>query len=253
MRIKKTVLLVLFSVIILQAQDTLFKLPQNMALLNSDIASAKIKTAFYNSAFNFQFDQPEKKSVGTALLLSLVLPGAGEYYAGNTSQGKIFFGVEVLAWGSFFLNDYHANSLEKDYMAYARQHASVSSGGKEDGQYWVSIGKFDDIYAYNSRRANERRIDELYDETKANFWQWDSRKNRFTYDEKRLKSVDIKSRDIYFYTAILVNHLVSAINAMRLARKYNKSIAVNSFKYNFVVKPSPVQNNYVGIALSQAF
>ncbi len=250
---KKTVLLILFSVIVLQAQEPLFKLPNNTAIINADVTSTKIKTVLKNSAFNFQFDQPEKKSIGTALLLSLVLPGAGEYYVGNTSQSKIFFGVEVLAWGGFFLNDYHASSLEKDYKAYARQHAGVSSGGKEDDQYWVSIGKFDDIYAYNSRRANERRLDEIYDETKANFWQWDSKKNRFSYDEKRLKSVDIKSRDIYFYTAILVNHLVSAINAMRLARKHNKSIAVNSFNYNFVVKSSQVQNNYIGIALSQSF
>jgi len=205
-----------------------------------------------NSDYVFQFDAPEKKSVGKALLLSLLLPGAGEFYAGNETHGKIFLGIEILTWSSFFINDYHANSLEKDYKTYARNHAGISNTGKNE-QYWIDVGKFDDIYGYNSQRANDRRIDDIYEENSSNIWQWDSKKNRFTYDENRINSIDIKNRDVYFFTAILINHIVSGINAVRLTRNYNKSIAQSSFNYHFVVNTLQPYDKYLGIAVSQSF
>ena len=102
-------------------------------------------------------------------------------------------------------------------------------------------------------RVNQRRIEELYDENDANYWQWDSQDNRFTYDFKRLKSIGIKDREIFITIGILVNHLVSAVNAVRLARRHNKNLAQSSFNYRFVVNTQEPQNKYFGLAFSQSF
>lgn len=200
----------------------------------------------------FQSYNSEKKSVGKALLLSLLIPGAGEYYLGETSYTKLFLGIELAGWGTIFFNRYYYDTLVKDYQSYASLHAGINSTNKDD-QYWIDVGKHDNIYSYNNTRVNQRRIEELYDENDINFWRWDSKKNRYTYDAKRLKSVSIKDREIYFTIGILVNHLVSAVNAVRLARRYNKNLAQNSFNYRFVVNAFEPQNKYFGLTLSKSF
>ncbi len=41
---------------------------------------------------------PEDINPGKALLLSAILPGMGELYAGNKLKAAIFFSIEVAAW-----------------------------------------------------------------------------------------------------------------------------------------------------------
>ena len=253
MRLKIILGTLFFSLISVQAQNYPSTLRYNDLILSGTNVLEVHKMARVEKAgFVFQYSAPQTKSVGKALLLSLLLPGAGEYYVGNETQGKIFLGAELLVWGSFLVNDFHANSLERSYKAYARQHAGITGSGYDE-QYWIDVGKFDDIYAYNNRRANDRRVDDIYEETGPSFWQWDSNKNRFTYDKNRLGAVNIKNRDVYFFTAILINHIASGINAARLARKHNRSIAQSSFNYRFVVKTFQPDNNYFGLAISQSF
>ncbi|KAA3608438.1 MAG: hypothetical protein D8M58_19345 [Calditrichaeota bacterium] len=250
MKIKMVLLIISLLIISAQAQNKNSALSYNELLvenLNSFKASEVVNK---NAGYYFQSESSERKSVGLALLYSLILPGAGEFYIGNKTHGQIFLGTEILAWGSYLINDNHASSLEKDYKAYARLHAGVNGSG-QDEQYWIDIGKFNDIYSFNNRRANERNVDRIYEESKS--WQWDSKENRITYAHKRFDTTEIKNRDVYFFTAILVNHIVSGINAVRLARKHNKSIAQNDFNYHFVINTSVPQNNYVGIAISQSF
>ncbi len=163
------------------------------------------------------------KSTGTALLLSLVLPGAGEYYAGETTQARFFLGVEIAAWGALLFNNSYYNSLRSDYEAYAGVHAGVVTSGKDD-QFWIDIGKFDDVYAFNEKRLQDRRVERLYD-PQQNRWQWDTRDNRLTYDLKRLKASAIKDRRLIYASAILLNHLVSAVNSIRLTRQHNNRLA----------------------------
>jgi len=235
------------------AQDSLdFRLSYNILLTeknSNDYQNQNLPTAF--SQF-FQNNNSEKKSVAKALFLSLLIPGAGEYYIGETGYTKFFFGMELLGWSSIVFNRHYYNTLQKDNMAYARLHADISKKSKDD-QYWIDVGKHDNIYNYNSTRVNQRRIDELYKETQANYWQWDSKEKRFTYDAKRLKSVGVKDREIFMTIGILVNHLVSAVNAVRLARRHNKNLAQSTINYRFVFDSQEPDNTYLGFTFSKAF
>jgi hypothetical protein len=165
------------------------------------------------------------KSVGRAFLMSVILPGSGEFYSGNSGQGRFFLGMELLLWSGLIGNKMYVDMLKDDYYAFAVQHAGVSRSGK-DKEYWISIGKFDDLYSYNEQRRRDRFVDAIYPEDDSYYWRWDSRANRFKYDEMRLTANEIEGRDTYFYAAIMLNHLVSGINAMRLARKHNRTMAL---------------------------
>jgi len=178
----------------------------------------------------------ERKSVGTALLLSLLVPGAGEYYAGEKGQAQFFFGVEIAAWAAWLFNGAYYQSLRADYQAYAATHAALGPAGKDD-QFWIDIGKFDDVYAFNDKRLQDRQPERVYDPVAYN-WQWDSRDNRFTYDRRRLNAAAIKDRQLIYTTAIILNHLVSAINGMRLVRRFNARLASGTSYQFFTGRPA---------------
>ncbi len=192
---------------------------------------------------------PEKKSVGKALLLSLLLPGAGEYYAGETGQARLFFGLEAAAWAAWLFNRSYYYSLRKDYRAYAATHAALGDGVKDD-QFWIDIGKFDDVYAFNEKRLQDRRPDRLYDPDELG-WQWDDHENRLTYDRHRLRATGIKDRQIIFASAIVLNHLVSAVNGLRLVKRYNARLARGG-GYRFYVH-APATGDGLTLGLTARF
>lgn len=61
----------------------------------------------------------KKKSVGLGVLLSALVPGAGEFYGGNYLKAGIFFAVEMIAWGTYLYFNGKGNTKEDEYKAYA--------------------------------------------------------------------------------------------------------------------------------------
>ncbi len=232
---------------LVNAQDSQIALSYNNLLfenLDQDVISDSITAEPQKN--------PSKKSVGAALFLSLLIPGAGEYYADDTFYAKVFLGIEVLAIGSIFLSDHIYESKIKDSRTFAATHAGVNRSGKSD-EYWRVVGKYDDIFLYNEQRRRERATGDVFSENAFNYWSWDSRQNRVKYDRKRLQAQVLKDSEIFIVTAVLVNHLVSAINAVRLTRKYNKTLANAGYNYKLVMNAGNYQNKYIGFTLSKSF
>lgn len=73
---------------------------------------------------------PEDINPGKALLLSAILPGAGELYAGNKLKAAIFFGIEVAAWTGVIYFYGQGKDKEDEYIEYADMHFS-------DSTYWA--------------------------------------------------------------------------------------------------------------------
>ncbi len=166
---------------------------------------------------------PEKKNVTTAIVYSLLLPGMGELYTGNYSMGKFFTIAEGALWLTLGAYDWHATSLQDDARRFAIQHAQINLDGKDD-QYFVDIGEFQNVYDYNAQILRNREPDKLYN-TSTSYWNWDSNANRQYFDDMRVTS-DERFNDMRFVAAaIAVNHIVSAINAARMAIAHNNAIS----------------------------
>jgi len=205
-----------------------------------------------NDSFGQLNEKPvaeEKKSASKAFFYSLLLPGTGEAYVGEKFQSKLFLGIEIVAWGLVIANIINVNSRESDYKNFAVQHAFVNRTGKGD-QYWIDVGKFDTIYEYNEERLRERDVNALYPENSFYYWGWDNRDNRFSYDASRIETREIEQKRLYFYAAIALNHLVSAINAVRLANSHNRKIEELSLQFNFDYNPMV---NQFSFSLSKSF
>ncbi|TFG96649.1 MAG: hypothetical protein E4H13_11900 [Calditrichales bacterium] len=195
----------------------------------------------YVNDYRFSKDETplelSEKSPSKAFLLSMLLPGMGEAYVGNKTQSKIFLGIELVSWGLVAANMIHVSNRESDYKNFATQHAGINRTGKED-QYWIDIGKYDLIYEYNEQRRRDRDINALYEENGFYYWQWDSRANRLFYDKSRIDTRELERNRLYIYAAIALNHLVSGINALRLANAHNREIKELSFNLDFDYNPN---------------
>lgn len=159
---------------------------------------------------------------GKNILLSLILPGLGEWVAGEKGRAKIFMGFEVGLWASYFGSREYANVLERDYFAFAAVHAGVDSRNKGK-QYWIDIGNADDIYEFNERRRVQRNLEATYPENEKYSWQWDSEGNRIEYSELRDKQDSWKKVGTFMIGGMVLNRIVSTIDIVRLIRKNKKS------------------------------
>jgi hypothetical protein len=166
---------------------------------------------------------PKKKSTGLAAIYSLLLPGMGELYADGFESGKYFLIAEGALWLTYASFEVYGNQLRDDSRSFAQAHAGILPSGKED-QYFVDIGNFLDVREFNENKLRDREPERLYDPLSAYAWHWDSDVSRATYREQRIASENMYNNKKFVVAAILINHVGSAINAVRSAIIHNKAM-----------------------------
>ena len=169
----------------------------------------------------------EKKSVTRALLLSLAVPSLGERYAGQSKLSKYLIASEVAWWGLYIWHNVYSGWMEDDYITFAAAHAGIESAGKNK-KYYVNIGNFTDIYGYNEKKMLDRDDDLVYKNVSEDYWRWNSDDNKEKFKEMRVKSDRYSNRVNYFATGIILNHIISGINAAIIAKKWNISLESQS-------------------------
>ncbi|MEJ5263569.1 MAG: DUF5683 domain-containing protein [Ignavibacterium sp.] len=195
----------------------------------SSLYELKVKLNKENSFINeltseniFPSESKAKKNPGLAIIYSLLLPGMGELYAENYSSGKYFTIAEGALWATFIGMNVYGNWQENRYKTYAQTYAGINPEGKDE-DFYATIGLYTSIETYNNEKALERRYDEMLSEQKF-FWKWNSTEERKTY-RSMWTSSEQTFNDIRFVVgAMLVNRLISAINAVRLVSNYNSEL-----------------------------
>lgn len=163
-----------------------------------------------------------KKNAGMAIIFSLLLPGMGELYADNYSSGKYFTIADGALWATFIGMNVYGNWQENRYKTYAQSYGGVNPEGKDE-DYFAIIGLYTSIETYNNEKALERRFDEMLSEQKF-FWKWNSTEERKTYRNIWTSSEQTFNNVRFVVGALLLNRLVSAINAVRSVSSYNSRI-----------------------------
>ena len=179
-------------------------------------------------AQELKMDQPDpqitQQSRGGVenVLLSMLIPGLGEWRMGNKRAAKIFMGTEVVMWISYLSTRGYINVVQNDLEAFAASRAGVNTAGKGD-QYWIDVGQAESIYAFNESKLLERDLNGRYEEGAGFDWQWQSEEDRTDYRQRRLDRLDWKRRSTFLAGGIVLNHLVSAVDVVRLLRKNRSS------------------------------
>jgi hypothetical protein len=157
-------------------------------------------------------------SKARAFFLSLLLPGLGEYYAGSKKMARVFSCTEVLLWATYFSFRTYGSWKKSDYQNFAVSHAGIDPSGK-DHQYFVNIENYTNIREYNDAMLRQRSVKDLYAENSQFNWEWDSEASRRKYEKLRIASDNAYNRSLFVIGGIILNHIVSGIDALRLARQ----------------------------------
>lgn len=174
----------------------------------------------------------KRKSIKKAFFLSLAVPGAGEYYVGQKAYTKGFLASEALILSFALFSRYQGGMWRDDYIAYAAYQAGANPD-RNDDLYYQNIYEWPNSDWYNEYQWVEARdlypddpaaqsayvADKLY--TGADAWEWRNAEEWDRFRSLRVKSESAYRRVTYAYGAALLNHVLSAVNAARLAKSHN--------------------------------
>jgi hypothetical protein len=163
-----------------------------------------------------------KKNPGLAIIYSLLLPGMGELYADGYESGKYFTIAEGALWGIFIGMNTYAGWQKDRYETYAVTYGGITTSGK-DAAYYATIGDYSSINQYNDEQALNRDFGAMYN-VETHYWSWPTTEQRKTYRGMWTSSEQTYNDIRFVVGALIVNRIVSAINAVRLVSAYNKNL-----------------------------
>ncbi|MCA9783812.1 MAG: hypothetical protein KDC10_03310 [Calditrichaeota bacterium] len=150
-----------------------------------------------------------------AFARSVVVPGWGQSWLKQPEKGRFQFyldlGLATLTVGLV----HFAGAKEDEYMSYAQQVAGADRKGR-NSDYWVNVSKYDSRAAYNEAMLRANRPDRRYLDP-ADDWNWPGRDQRGQFRNTRALSEDAYSQALAAGGAILLNHLISGVHALKLA------------------------------------
>ncbi|NWG28698.1 MAG: hypothetical protein HXY48_09230 [Ignavibacteriaceae bacterium] len=225
----------LFLLIVLLSSIVIF--PQT----DNSISILELRNSIKNPDVNYETSEvninsflvSEKKSVGLGIIYSLLLPGMGELYADSYNSGKYFTIADGVLWGTLIGMNAYSNWQEDNYKTYAASTAGVINDANKDEDFYANIGDYTSVYSYNDQKALERNFDEMYNE-ETYFWKWNTTDERRTYRDM-WNSSETASNNIRFVVGgLILNRVISAINAARLVSSYNSRLE-EEVSWNFSV------------------
>ncbi|HVP37968.1 MAG TPA: hypothetical protein VMS93_02175 [Candidatus Saccharimonadales bacterium] len=170
---------------------------------------------------------------GQAALMSLLVPGLGQYRLGDHRMATVFGGVEVGGWAAYVTFRHEVNLRHDSQVLYAKIHARVDVSGQGDtyerdvgsfissDEYNRSVALFNAEALYGGEPDPAQRVRLIQDYvqqhsyTGSQAWRWDSNDSRIDY-LKLLKSGLSANRNGNFALGVLVaNHLLAAADALR--------------------------------------
>ena len=208
-----------------------------LIILSAQIFSQNDETSFYSfkqqaiseisqiKDFNQQIaidDVKQKKSTGLAIVYSLLLPGMGELYADAYNSGVYFTVADGVLWGTYIGMNVYGTWQKDRYISYSQTNAGITTENKDDA-YYATISEYLSIDQYNDQKAFERNFDEMYS-TEQYFWKWNTSVERETYRDMWVSSEQTLNDVRFVVWGLLLNRVISAINAVRLVSKYNNNL-----------------------------
>jgi len=203
-----------------------------------------------------------RKSLPKAVFLSLVLPGAGQYYLDAKREARAFFAVEAVAWSAYLGLNWYGRRVKDDYKVYAVSRAGASpKTHSEEYYYAIEVYRTNDIYNEEVRREarglypgdleaqREYVLEHGY--WGEDGWAWGDDRAWGEYGEMRTSSRDCFHKASYCVGAALLNRMVSAILAAKVTKDRNRELEGGS-QFNLQFEPN-MEGTGIKVVLSYTY
>jgi len=205
-----------------------------------------------NAPLEDSLSSAPQKSPGKAFLFSAVVPGAGEFYSG-AKRGAAFAAAEVAVWVAYIVLHGRAEELKNDYIGFVDEHivfeadspaTSTANWTLEDYEHATQSDNWHYVYTEENGKPLDRvgkfywddLPEERIDQPGADDMVSESRAEAFG---QRSAANDKFKQAKFFLGLVVVNHIVSAIDARIAATVYNSRIAEAAPEMSFHPTVSP--------------
>ncbi len=177
------------------------------------------------------------------IVKSFILPGWGQIQHEKNNRARFFNLTETIILSGYVFSLKSSKYEKSKYISFAAKHADVVTQDK-GREFWVDIGNYENIYDYNEEQLR-LRSENIYSNIEEYYWFWDDDKNRKNFEKMRIKSDFYKKSSQFFIGSLVLNHLVSAIDALYLSRLKNPLMLYFSPSFN--------ENQILGLQLDIKF
>ncbi len=182
------------------------------------------------------------KSPGKAVLLSVLLPGAGQVYTEARTRSRIFLGAEAASWVAYGGFKTWSNQKQDEFEGWAATYAGIDPNGKPD-DFWrmMTFYKSRREYEFLGRAGEPNRAS--YPDLEGWDWNWTSEAAQEQYRSLRNQSKEADRKATFALGALVLNRVVSAIDAYRSAKNYNRKKAAEEAQTRWKIRGTPLGNN----------
>ncbi len=177
---------------------------------------------------------------------------AGELYAGGYDSGKYFTIADGVLWGVFIGFNSYGNWKRDSYKSFAVSNAGVNLEGKDEN-YFTNIGLYMNVGDYNREKELNQEYGDAYNGA-SYYWSWADNNQRNEYHDMWTSSESAFNNVRFIAGALILNRLISAINAVRLVSAHNKSISPTpEVSYYFSYQQSATLPSSINLNIIKAF
>ena len=181
---------------------------------------------------------------GRAALMSLLVPGWGQYKLGSTRMAAVFGTMEAAGWIGY-ITFHHEESLRHDSeVLMARVHARIDVEGRgadferDVGSYINSEEYNREVVLFNAEAIYggvtdpAQRIQLVHDYVSrhsyggGSAWQWDTNDSRVQYLVLQKSSLSAHRNGNYALGLVVANHLLAAADALRPRRSAGEKLGL---------------------------
>ncbi|MFH0734666.1 MAG: hypothetical protein V1773_06405 [bacterium] len=235
--------------IILCFPVVLFPQVNSINSLKNQIVIENVDTELQPS---LDFSESGKKSTILAVAYSLLLPGMGELYAGDYGIGKYLTAADGVFWGALIGFNAYGKWQEDNYKSFAASTGGVDNNNKDE-DFYARVGVYMGVEQYNREQDLNRDYSKRYN-TQTHYWGWETNEQRKEYRNLWTSSEQAYNNVRFAVGALILNRVVSIINAVRLVNKHNRNLNTElGWNVNFDINQNPALPSTMNLNFSTRF
>jgi len=207
-------------------------------------ANSEVVQGYDSKELNF-LEKSGQKSARNAMLMSAVLPGAGQMYLGQKTKAGVFVAAEIAFIFTMLRFDKEKNIAIENYQMLAYANAGLRKGSStriyglaqrykssEDyNRYLEMQARNYFIMLYNDPESFNEYM-ERYSIKSEDSWQW---QNDFHFSEYKSVRNDKQNFEIYgnfALGALLINRVISVLDSAIQTRRINRNSQIYAIPEN---------------------
>jgi hypothetical protein len=161
-------------------------------------------------------EKPSQSRI-SASIVSLIIPGLGHQYMGNSNSALPYYCAEALFVCGMIFSERYSRRMFSDSRSYAWMYANVQGGEDGNDYYWQNVGSFMDSDEYNRIMELNRTPEDKYTGENQS-WRWSDEYFRTEYAGIRETATRFHVVSSFCIAAMVLNRVVSFIDIRRITK-----------------------------------